>query len=372
MQFIDLKSQYAALKERIDQRIHAVLDHGQYIMGPEVAELEQKLAEFAGVEHVISCANGTDALQLALMALDIGPGDAVITSPFTYYATAESIMLVGATPVFADIDDATFNISPDALEQSFASARECFGDKLKAVMAVDIFGLPADLPRIEALCEQHGLLLIDDAAQGFGAAIEGRRLGGFGQITTTSFFPAKPLGCYGDGGAVLTDDRDLADILRSLRVHGKGENKYDNVRVGMNSRLDTIQAAVLLEKLAVFEQELGLREQVAARYRDALPEGLVPQAIPEGYSSSYAQFSVRAADERAVLQEKLKSAGIPTQVYYPVALHLQPALRDQGPGEASLPIAEAVCRDIFSLPMSPYLASEDQETALQVLSQLMS
>jgi len=367
MQFIDLKSQYAQLKERIDARIQQVLDHGQYIMGPEVAEFESALADYAGVDHVVSCGNGTDAIQLSLMAAGIGPGDVVITTPFTFYATVEAIMLVGARPVFADVDPHSFNLCPDALESAISSAQSEYGEKLKAVLVVDIFGLCADYSRIEPLCEAAGVLLIEDAAQSIGAEQGGRKAGSFGAIATASFFPAKPLGCYGDGGAVLTDNAELAELLGSLRVHGKGANKYDNVRVGTNSRLDTLQAAVLLEKLAVFDEELSQREAVAERYRNGLSADLIPQAIPDTARSSYAQFSLRAADREARIAA-LKEKNIPVQVYYPVPLHLQPALAQFGHQAGEFPVAEQLAEEMMSLPMHPYLDAGAQDAVLAALA----
>ena len=369
MEFIDLKAQYAQLQERIDRRVRAVLDHGGYIMGPEVGELERELSAYCGVRHTVGCANGTDALVLALKALDIGAGDAVFTTPFTFFATAEAIVLAGATPVFADIDPLTFNIDPAALEAAIARTKEEGRLTPRAVMTVDLFGLPADYEAIEPLCARHGLDLIEDAAQGFGGDLRGRRACAFGRVATTSFFPAKPLGCYGDGGAIFTDDGDLADRLRSLRVHGKGDDKYDNVRIGTNSRLDTVQAAILLEKLAAFPAELEQRQKVAERYRQGLPNWLQAPHVPEGYLSSWAQYSVLAPSgaERTRLMADLREAAVPAMIYYARPLHLQTALAYLGHKEGDFPVSEDVSSRIFSLPMSPYLGASDQDRVLELL-----
>ena len=369
MEFIDLKAQYAQLQERIDRRVRAVLDHGGYIMGPEVGELERELSAYCGVRHTVGCANGTDALVLALKALDIGAGDAVFTTPFTFFATAEAIVLAGATPVFADIDPVTFNIDPAALEAAIARTKEEGRLTPRAVMTVDLFGLPADYEAIEPLCARHGLDLIEDAAQGFGGDLRGRRACAFGRVATTSFFPAKPLGCYGDGGAIFTDDGDLADRLRSLRVHGKGDDKYDNVRIGTNSRLDTVQAAILLEKLAAFPAELEQRQKVAERYRQGLPNWLQAPHVPEGYLSSWAQYSVLAPSgaERTRLMADLREAAVPAMIYYARPLHLQTALAYLGHKEGDFPVSEDVSSRIFSLPMSPYLGASDQDRVLELL-----
>ena len=372
MEFIDLKAQYAELQERIDRRVRAVLDHGGYIMGPEVAELERGLADYCGVRHAIGCANGTDALVLALKALGIGAGDAVFTTPFTFFATAEAIVLAGARPVFADIDPVTFNIDPAALEAAIERTSSEGEWKPRAVMTVDLFGLPANYEAIEPICARHGLYLIEDAAQGFGGALHGRRACAFGRVATTSFFPAKPLGCYGDGGAIFTDDDELADRLRSLRVHGKGEDKYDNVRIGTNSRLDTIQAAILIEKLAAFPTELEQRQKVAERYRQGLPNWLQAPHVPDGYVSSWAQYSVlaRSGEERTRVMAELKKAGVPTTIYYARPLHLQTALADLGHKEGDFPVSEDASSRVFSLPMSPYLTPADQDRVIEALQAL--
>lgn len=376
MQFIDLAAQQARIRDRIEERIRAVLDHGKYIMGPEIARLERELAEFAGVRFALGCASGTDALLMALMARGVGPGDAIFTSPFTFIATAEVVALLGATPVFVDIDPATFNMSPTGLERAaealgtgrpdlhplpanFASLRP------RGVVGVDIFGLPAEYDAIQGVADRYGMFVVEDAAQSFGAEYKGRRAGALGEMGCTSFFPAKPLGCYGDGGAVFTDDEALAERLRSIRVHGQGSHKYDNDRIGINGRLDALQAAILLVKMEIFPEEIGLRQEAAARYTAAIAEieGLTPPTVPEGMTSVYAQYSVLARDgkHRAEVQEALKSEGVPSVVYYPKPLHLQRAFAELGYGEGQFPVSEDCSRRIFSLPMHPYLSAEDQE-----------
>ena len=354
MEFNDLAAQYRHMKKRINQRIQNVLDHGQYIMGPEVHELEEKLASYVGVKHCISCANGTDALTLALMALDIKAGDAVFCPTFTFFATAESVALRGARPVFVDSDAATFNLSAGHLEiqieRTLAEGRFC----PKAIVAVDLFGLPANYPAIERLAKKYNLKLIEDAAQGFGGAINGKRVGSFGDIATTSFFPAKPLGCYGDGGALFTDNDHYAELLRSFRVHGKGADKYDNVRIGINSRLDTIQAAVLLEKLIEFPFELEARNLAAARYSKKYCEVFTTPEVPDGYTSSWAQYTLVTHD-RAAAEAEFKGLGVPTAVYYRTCMHQQPVFTSLGYLDAELPVASRLAGQVLSLPMHPYL-----------------
>jgi len=367
MQFIDLKAQYSAINQKVNARIQTVLDHGKYIMGPEVFELEEKLADYVGVRHCISCANGTDALQLALMAKGVGPGDLVFTTPFTFFATAEVIALVGATPVFVDIDEATYNICPIKLEQAIVDHQSSPLGSPKAIIAVDLFGLPANYPEIERIAAENSLYLIEDAAQGFGGEIGGRKACSFGDVATTSFFPAKPLGCYGDGGALFTDDDELAEILASLRVHGKGVNKYDNVRVGVNSRLDTIQAAILLEKFAVFPGEVDARNAVANKYSELLVENCILPVVPEGYVSSWAQYTVRSKQKsREDVMAYARGVGIPTAVYYPISIHLSEAFKEQSCG-LSFSNSEKVQNEVFSLPMSAYLSLEDQVRVVECL-----
>ena len=366
--FIDLKSQFRALETDIRTRIDRVLEHGQYIMGPEVRELESKLAAFVGTDHAITCSSGTDALLMPLMAFGVGPGQAVFTTPFTFFATAEVVSLLGATPVFVDIDPRTFNLDPEKLETAVDQVRS--GGKLEpsCVIAVDLFGLPADYPAIEAIATRHGMRVLEDAAQSFGAEYGGRRAGSFGDAAATSFFPAKPLGCYGDGGAVFTDDDELAERLRSIRVHGKGAHKYDNVRIGLNARLDTLQAAVLLSKLEAFPDEIQARRRIARRYSTRLGNYVECPFVPPGYESAWAQYSV-LDERRDEMQARLEQAGIPTVVYYPKPVHLSSAYAGLGYAAGSLPVAESTSLRIFSLPMHPYLSDQDQE---EVVSHLQS
>ena len=366
MQFIDLKRQYGRLKTRIDGRIQAVLDHGKYIHGPEVAKLEQQLAEFAEVKHAITCANGTDALQLALMAIGIKPGDAVFCPTFTFFATAEAIAFYGATPIFVDSDETSFNLCTADLKRKIEQVKADGKLNAKAIIAVDLFGLPADYPAIEAIAAEHGLKLIEDAAQGFGGNLNGKMAGSFGDIATTSFFPAKPLGCYGDGGALFTDSDELAELIRSYAVHGKGHDKYDNIRVGMNSRLDTIQAAVLLEKLAVFNDELGARDRIAAAYTEALSGKFKTPIVADGYRSAWAQYTL-VAENRDAMMAKLKAAGVPTMIYYRTCMHEQTAFAEHGQGDANLPVATRLSQQVFSLPMHPYLDGEQQSQICDIL-----
>ena len=363
MQFIDLAAQYQQLKARIDQRIQDVLNHGQYIMGPEVKELEQNLAEYVGVEHAITCANGTDALTLALMALDIGEGDAVFVPTFTFFASAETIAFAKATPVFVDSDADTFNICPQDLERKIQAVQSEGKLRLKAIMAVDLFGLPANYPAIRKIAERYDLKIIEDSAQGFGGSIEGKKACSFGDISTTSFFPAKPLGCYGDGGALFTDNAEYAALIDSYRVHGKGQDKYDNVRIGMNSRLDTIQAAVLLEKLAAFPQELMNRNELATQYAAALSVKYNTPKTPKGYISSWAQYTLISdcTEQREQNMAHLKEQGVPSMIYYGTCMHQQAAFKNLGYQEGDFPVAEKLASVVFSLPMHPYMTNEDYQ-----------
>jgi dTDP-4-amino-4,6-dideoxygalactose transaminase len=365
--FIDLKSQYVALKADIDFRIAAVLDHGAYVMGPEIAELESQLADFTGAKHAVAVSSGTDALLLALMAEDIGPGDAVFVPTFTFAATAGAVRLAGATPVFTDVDPVTCNMDPGDLAARIDHVVSQGVLKPRAVIAVDLFGLPADYPAISAIAETHGLIVIDDGAQGFGATVEGRRIGTLAPVTATSFFPAKPLGCYGDGGAVLTDNHDQLERFRSIRVHGFGGDRNTIVRVGLNARMDTIQAAVLLAKLAVFETELTAREALAKLYDERLGDKVQLPGRHPGMTSAWAQYTIQI-DHRDGVQERLKANGIPTAVYYPVPTHLQPAYKAFGDGPGSLPHSERLAGRVLSLPMHPYM---DQTTAEHICEQLI-
>lgn len=354
MHFIDLEAQYNHLKEKIDARIHKVLDHGKYIMGPEVFELEAKLAEYVGVKHCITCANGTDALTLAMMVFDVKEGDAVFCPTFTFFATAETIAFANATPIFVDSDEETFNICPVDLEQRIKDV--IYEGKLnpKAIIAVDLFGLPANYPEIERIARKYDLKIIEDAAQGFGGSINGKKAGSFGDIATTSFFPAKPLGCYGDGGAVFTNNDEYAELLRSCRIHGKGSDKYDNVRIGVNSRLDTIQAAILLEKLVEFPQELINRNKAAANYDKELSATYKTPLVPEGYVSSWAQYTLVDQNRDAIMAE-YKEKGVPTAVYYGTCMHQQTAFKALGYKKGNFPVAEKLAKQVFSLPMHGYL-----------------
>ncbi len=354
MQFIDLQAQYQHLKSKIDKRISDVLAHGKYIMGPEVIELEKQLAQYVGVKHAITCANGTDALSLALMVLDIKEGDAVFCPTFTFFATAEVVSFANATPVFVDSDEQTFNICPVDLEKQIQMVISEGKLTPKAIIAVDLFGLPANYPEIEKLAEKYNLKLIEDAAQGFGGEIDGQKAGSFGDIATTSFFPAKPLGCYGDGGAIFTNNDDYADLVRSYRVHGKGTDKYDNVRIGMNSRLDTIQAAILLEKLAEFPQELINRNNAAANYEKELATTYKTPSVPEGYLSSWAQYTL-LSERREEVMAQYKEQGIPTVIYYGTCMHQQTAFSDLGYKSGDFKVAEKLAKQVFSLPMHGYL-----------------
>ena len=335
MDFIDLKAQQARIRHRIDERIKSVLNHGKYIMGPEVLELEEKLSDFVDVKYCISCSSGTDALLIPLMANGIGPGDAVITTPFTYIATAEVISLLGAEPVFVDIYDSTYNMDPSYIEDALKLAKNK-GLNTKAIIPVDLFGLPARYRMITELAEKHNLFILEDAAQGFGGEIRGRKSGSFGNAASTSFFPAKPLGCYGDGGAIFTNDKVLAEKMRSIRIHGSGYDKYENVRIGINGRLDTIQAAILLEKLDIFEEELILRNKAADFYSNNITNRFKKPFIPKNYLSSWAQYSILAESEYAKnkIMSNLSSANIPSMIYYKLPLHLQAVMKELGYSEA--------------------------------------
>ncbi|MBI5441426.1 MAG: DegT/DnrJ/EryC1/StrS family aminotransferase [Deltaproteobacteria bacterium] len=406
MPFVDLRAQYRLLERQIDERIRRVLAHGQYVMGPEVGELEEALREYVGVRHAIGCASGTDALLLPLMALGVGPGDAVFTTPFTFIATAEVIALLGATPVFVDIDAETYNLDPVQLDRAVRALQA--GDPTvhplpspaarwrqegaypagaggagagwrqegaypagsggagagraplvpKGVIAVDLYGLPADYDALAGVCSEHGLVLLEDAAQAFGAEHNGRRACSFGDAGATSFFPAKPLGCYGDGGMVFTDRDDLAEAMRSLRNHGQGGDRYDNVRVGLNARLDTVQAAVTLAKFEVFPGELERRRDVARLYTELFSraEGVRAPAVPARLRSAWGQYTIRLpAAERSAAEAALKKVGVPAMIYYPRPLHLQGAFRGLGYGPGDFPQAERASREVLSLPFGPYL-----------------
>jgi UDP-2-acetamido-2-deoxy-ribo-hexuluronate aminotransferase len=367
--FNDLKFQQKLIYPSLVARIEGVLAHGQYIMGPEVAEVEAQLAAYVGVNHAVTCASGTDALLMVLMAKGVGPGDGVLTTPFTFIATAEVIQLAGATPVFVDIDPRTFNLDPEALEDTLSVWRKNPRTSAlhpKGVIAVDLFGQPADYDRIQAIAERHGLFVSEDAAQSFGATYKGRRAGSLAETAATAFFPAKPLGCCGDGGAVFADDHGLAELLRSIRVHGQGAHRYEHVRLGINGRFDTIQAAALLSKLEIFNQEVAAREVVARRYSEALAEVVETPFLSPGCTSIWAQYSV-LGDRRDELREKLQEAGIPTAIYYPQLLHLQPVFAALGCKPGDFPVSETAAGRIFSLPMHPYLTEADQDLIIDTL-----
>ena len=372
MHFIDLKKQQARIKDKIDTRIQAVLAHGKYIMGPEINELEQCLAEYVGVKRAISCSSGTDALLLVLLALKIGPGDAVLTTPFTFIATAEVVSLIGATPVFVDIDPKSYNIDPGKLRDVISEFKTASLNP-KAIMGVDLFGLPADYDEINAIAKENSLYVIEDAAQSFGGEYKGRKAGSLADVACTSFFPAKPLGCYGDGGMCFTNDDGLAEIMNSLRIHGKGTDKYDNVRIGVNGRMDTLQAAITLAKFEIFPEEVQLRQKVAENYKSLIScedVNLIVPEIPDGYLSAWAQYSILAenADLRSHLQEKLKQHDIPTAIYYPKPLHLQSAFANLNYKPGDFPVSEDCANRIFSLPMHPYLTPEEQQQIIEGLA----
>ena len=369
MDFIDLKSQQRRISAALTENIQRVLAHGQYVMGPEVRELETRLAAYVGVKHAIACSSGTDALLMPLMAYGVGPGDAVFTTPFTFIATAEVIRLCGATPVFVDIDSKTFNLDPEALAEAVGRLGQNPGTahlKPKGIIPVDLFGQPAAYDRIHAIAQEHGLFVLEDAAQSFGATYKGRRAGALAETAATSFFPAKPLGCYGDGGAVFTDDDDLAEVLCSIRVHGQGKERYEHVRIGLNGRLDTLQAAVLLAKLDIFDQEVTARQRVARRYSEALNSLVEVPFVDPDCTSVWAQYSV-LSESRELLLQKLQEAQIPTAIYYPLPLHLQKAFAHLGYKPGDFPVSESASRRIFSLPMHPYLEQADQERIIRVL-----
>ena len=370
--FIDLQAQRARLADRIDTAIKRVIEHGRFIMGPEVAELEERLAAFCGAKHAISCSSGTDALALVLMAKRVKPRDAVFVPTFTFAATAEVVAWLGASPIFIDALPDSFNLDPASLASGLRTAKDK-GLRPVGVVAVDLFGRPADYDALSDICRAEDLWLLDDAAQSFGATYKGRHIGRIGDATATSFFPAKPLGCYGDGGAVMTDDDELAARLRSLRVHGKGRDKYDNVEIGMNGRLDTLQAAILIEKLGIFEEEIAARNLVADRYSEGLAHvAQVPQ-LPNDLTSVWAQYTlVLPEGRRDDVAAGLKAEGVPTAVYYPMPLHRQTAYRDYPVAGNGAPVAEKLSETVLSLPMHPYLAEADQERIIRAVSSLLA
>jgi len=364
--FIDLQAQRRRIDEAVRTAIDKVLKHGQFILGPEVERLEDELAAYCGVEHAIGCSSGTDALVLALMALDVKPGDAVFVPSFTFAATAEAVALLGATPVFIDCHERTFNMDAASLEAAIAAVKKQQKLRPAGAIPVDLFGQPADYDAIEPVLRRNGMWMITDAAQSFGATYKGRRVGSIGILATTSFFPAKPLGCYGDGGAVFTNDAQLAAVIRSLLMHGKGADKYDNVRIGINGRLDTLQAAILLEKLRIFDDELVARGKIAARYSEKLQHIARVPILIEGATSAWAQYTVML-DRRDSVASQLNSQGIPTAIYYPKPLHQQTAYKSFPCAPGGLPVSERIANDVLSLPMHPYLDEVTQDRIVQAM-----
>jgi dTDP-4-amino-4,6-dideoxygalactose transaminase len=369
--FIDLQSQKTRLGLKIENAIQRVLDHGIYIMGPEITELEDQLSEMTGAKHAITCSNGTDALILILMAKEIGPNDAVLMPSFTFAATAEVVAFLGATPVFLDVLPGTYNLDPHSLEKGVAIAKS-LGLNPVGLISVDLYGQPADYDPIEAICEKHGLWLLSDAAQSCGASYKGRKVGTIGMATSTSFYPAKPLGCYGDGGAIFTDDDALADIMRSIRVHGQGSDKYDNVRIGMNGRLDTLQAAILLEKLTIFKDETKERQKIADNYNSKFKDIVGIPILMDGVTSVWAQYTICVKKQyRETIIKELAAKGIPTAIHYPKPLHKQTAFKDY-PTAGNLLVSEMLAESVLSLPMHPYLSIEIQEEIIQTVIELVT
>ena len=361
MEFIDLKEQYSRLKQKIDSNIQNVLNNADFISGPEVKELEKQLAEYVGRKYCATCANGTDALTIAMKVFEVKENDAVFVPSFTFYSTAEVVSLEGATPIFVDVDERTFNMDATKLEKAIKQVIKEGKLKPKAIIPVDLFGQTANFPEILKIAEKYNLKVVEDGAQGFGGSLNGKKACSFGDISTTSFFPAKPLGCYGDGGAIFTDDEEIYNLILSIRVHGKGTFKYDNVRVGLNSRLDTIQAAILLPKLEAFkEYELDNRNKFAKMYTEKLEDVVKTPIVPEGYISSWAQYTIilNSEEERNNLQGKLKEAGIPSMIYYPTPLHKQIVYKDYNFNVEDLKVSEKLCKCVLSLPMHPYMNEE--------------
>ena len=369
IKFIDLGAQSERIRSKVDAAVAAVMDHGAFIMGPEVKNLEERLADYCGVKHAISCSSGTDALLLPLMAKGVGPGDAVIVPTFTFAATAEVVALLGAAPVFADVDRRSFNLDLASVERAFDVAVSR-GLNPVGLIGVDLFGQMPDYDALRLFASEKDIWLIADAAQSFGSTIDGRRAGQFGDATATSFFPAKPLGCYGDGGAIFTDDDELATVIRSLRVHGQGADKYDNVRIGTNARLDTIQAAILLEKLSIFDDELERRQAVADRYDQGLRHLVEVPTLVEGRTSAWAQYTIKL-EQRDAAAASLKELGVPTNVYYPNPLHTLTAFRNFPRAADHLEMAEELSQIVLSLPMHPYLEVADQERIIDAVSQVL-
>ena len=366
--FIDIAAQRRRLGPAVEQAVARVLAHCQFVNGPEVAALEAALSAYSGAKHVVTCASGTDALLMVLMAKGVGRGDAVLCPSFTFCATGEAVALTGATPLFVDVDETTFNIDAASLKRGIATAKR-LGLKPRGVIPVDLFGQSADYDAVVAVADAEGIFVLDDAAQGFGASYKGRRLGGMGLITATSFFPAKPLGCYGDGGAIFTDDAALAETLRSIRVHGQGSDKYDNVRLGLTGRLDTIQAAVLIEKLKIFDDEIAARNKVAERYAQGLGNVVSVPRLAKGHTSVWAQYTIRlpAGTDRDAFAAALKAQGVPTAIYYPKSMHQQTAYKDYPVADGGLAVCERLSADVISLPMHAYLDEVSQDRVIQAV-----
>ncbi|MDO9414059.1 MAG: DegT/DnrJ/EryC1/StrS aminotransferase family protein [Pseudolabrys sp.] len=364
--FIDLAAQQRRIEKEVKQAINNVLAHGLYVSGPEVEKLEGQLAAHCGAKHAIGCSSGTDAIVLALMALGVGPGDAVFVPTFTFAATAEAVALVGATPVFVDCHAQTYNMDSRSLDEAISMIAADGELRPVGVIVVGMFGQPPDFKRIDPVAAKYRLWVIDDAAQSYGAAYDNRKVGALAKVTTTSFFPAKPLGCYGDGGAIFTDDDELADVIRSLLVHGKGADKYDNVRIGMNGRLDTIQAAILIEKMKIFDEEIDMRNEVYKRYNAGLKDIVEVPAVVDGGTSVWAQYTI-ALDGRDSVSAKLKSVGVPTAIYYPKPLHTQTAYRHFPSAPGGLPVSETLAQKVLSLPMHPYLDPATQERIIKAV-----
>lgn len=368
IQFVDLQAQRARIGDAMDKAVLHAIHDGKYILGPQVTQFEKDMSAFCGAKHVITCANGTDSLGLYLMAKGVKAGDAVFVPAFTFVATAEVVAWSGATAFFVDVNEDTFNICPKSLEKAIAEAKQQ-GLNPSGIITVDLFGLPADYPAIEQLAKANNLWVMDDAAQGFGGSINGKHIGTFGDVTSTSFFPAKPLGCYGDGGALMTDDDATADLLRSLRFHGKGEDKYDNVRIGMNSRLDTVQAAILIEKLKIFGEELTARQKVADRYDAGLSDIVKTPKLPAGYTSAWAQYTLTLpkGTNRDAIIAACKAEGVPTMVYYPIPLSKQKGYAHYPSVSTGVPVSEDLAQRVLSLPMHPYLDESTQDYIIDVV-----
>lgn len=375
MQFRDLKAQYRALQSDMDAAILRICENADFISGEQVRQLEEDLASYVGVQHCITCANGTDALTLALMAWDIKEGDAVFVPDFTFFASGETVAYEGATPVFCDVCPDTFNMDPQSLRKTIEAVLDEGKIRPRAIITVDLFGLPADYREIQKIADEYGLKVLEDGAQGFGGNINGRKACSFGDISTTSFFPAKPVGCYGDGGAIFTNDDDAAALIRSLAVHGKGSFKYDNIRIGLNSRLDTIQAAVLLVKLRAFKNyELTSINDAAMRYTDMFGDSVTTPVVPEGYGSSWAQYTLRLKNQsqRDGLQAHLKERGIPSMIYYPKPMHAQGAFSGTRSAQAETPVTEKLCSTVLSLPLHPYITPEEQQQVVFAVTEYIN